>query len=76
MVPLVIFQQNLKEVPDICAPALNDIWNKEITTQKSFSNNLKLVDVTPMFKKGDASRLKNYRPVRPLLVEMLFLIIF
>ena len=48
---------------DICAPALNDIWNNEIITQKSFPNNLKLVDVTPVFKKEDASLLKNYRPV-------------
>ena len=46
----------LKEVSDICAPALNDIWNNEIITQKSFNflfpNNLKLADVTPVFKKG------------------------
>ena len=32
----------LKEVSDICAPALNDIWNNEIITQKCFPNNLKL----------------------------------
>ena len=36
----------LKEVSDICAPALNDIWNNEIITQKYFPNNLKLADVT------------------------------
>ena len=41
----------LKEVSDICAPALNDIWNNEIITQKCFPNNLKLADVTPVFKK-------------------------
>ena len=28
----------LKEVSDICAPALNDIWNNEIITQKLFSS--------------------------------------
>ena len=50
----------LKEVSDICASALNNIWNKEIITQKSFPNNLKLADVTPVFKKEDASLLKNY----------------
>ena len=50
----------LKEVADICAPELNDIWNKEIITQKSFPNNLKLADVTHVFKKEDASLLKNY----------------
>ena len=32
----------LKEVSDICAPALNDTWNNEIITQKCFPNNLKL----------------------------------
>ena len=56
----------LKEVSDICSPALNDIWNNEIITQKSFPNNLKLADVTPVFKKEDASLLKNYRPVSVL----------
>ena len=27
----------LKEVSDICAPALNDIWDNEIITHKNFS---------------------------------------
>ena len=58
----------LKEVSDIYAPALNDIWNNEIITQKCFPNNLKLADVTTVFKKEDASLLKNYRPVSVLLV--------
>ena len=50
----------LKEVSDICAPALNDIWNNEITTQKCFPNNLlRQMDVTPVFKKEKASLLKN-----------------
>ena len=44
---------------DICAPALNDIRNNEMITQKYFPNNLKLVDVTPVFKKEDASLLKE-----------------
>ena len=47
---------------NICAPALNDIWNNEIITQKCFPNNPKVGDVTPVFKKEDASLLKNYRP--------------
>ena len=54
------YPKRLEEVPDICSPALNDIWNNEIMTQKSFPNNLKLADVTPVFKKEDASLLKNY----------------
>ena len=36
---------------DICTPPLNKIWNKEIITQKSLPNNLKLAGVTPVFKK-------------------------
>ena len=56
----------LKEMSNICLPALNDIWNKEIVTQKSFPNNLKLADVTPVFKKEDASWLQNCRPVSVL----------
>ena len=58
----------LKEVSDICAPALNDIWNKEIIPQKGFANNVKLADVTPAFKNEAASLLRNYRPVRFLRV--------
>ena len=56
----------LKEVCDICAPALNDLWNNEIITQKSFPNNLKLVDLTSVFKKEDTSLIKNYRRVSVL----------
>ena len=51
---------------DICATALIGIWNQEIITQQSFPNNLKLADVTPVFKKEDASLLKNFRPVSVL----------
>ena len=56
----------LKEVSDICAPALNYILNNEIITHKCFPNNLKFADVTPVFKKADASLLKNYRLVSVL----------
>ena len=56
----------LEEVSDICAPPLNDIWNKELITQKSFPNDLKLANLTPVFKKDDASLLKNYRQVSVL----------
>ena len=52
MVPLVIY---------ISLLILNDIWNNEIIIEKRFPNDLKLSDVTPVFKKEDASLLKNYR---------------
>ena len=48
---------------DIGTPSLDNIWNNKIITQKGFLNNLKLADVTPVFKKQDACLLKNYRPV-------------
>ena len=51
---------------DTCAPTLKDIWNNEIITQKSSPNDLKLADVTPVFKKDDALLLKYYRPVSVL----------
>ena len=41
MVALVIPTRLLKEVPDICPPALNDISNKDIAIQKTFPNNPK-----------------------------------
>ena len=44
----------LKEVSDICAPALNDTWNNEIIKQKCFPNNPQLADVTLVFKQDDA----------------------
>ena len=50
----------------ISALPLNDIRNKEVITQKSLPNNLKLADATPVFKKQDVSLLKNYRPVSAL----------
>ena len=63
-----ILTKLLKEVSNICAPTSNGIWNNEVITQKCFPNNLKLADVTPVFKKEDASLLKNYRPVSVLQV--------
>ena len=58
----------LKQVSDICAPTSNDICNNEIIPQNCFPNNLELADVTLVFKKEDASLLKNYRPVSVLAV--------
>ena len=38
---------------DICSPVLATIWNEEILLNKSFPENLKLADVSPVFKKKD-----------------------
>ena len=66
IVALLISQKKTFKRSDICAPVLNDVWNKKIITQQSFPNNLKLADVTLVLKKEDVSLLKNYRPVTVL----------
>ena len=40
----------IKEFSDVCAPVLNNIWNEEIISQQRFPHNLKIADVTPVFK--------------------------
>ena len=37
----------------ICNPILANIWNDEILFNKNFPENLKLPDVSPVFKKKD-----------------------
>ena len=49
---------------DICAAPLNNIWNTEIIAEKSFPNNFRLLDLTPVFKKKDL--LRNYTSVSAL----------
>ena len=50
----------LKDNSDICCPVLmeliNDAFNKIV-----FPDELKVADVTPVFKKDDATNVKNYR---------------
>ena len=53
----------MKEVTDIIGPVLTEIWNTETKSRKIFPKNLKLADVTPVFKKDDNTLVKNYRPV-------------
>ena len=43
-----------------------DIWNIRIVRNKIFPINLKLADISPIFKKDDATLVKNYRPVSVL----------
>ena len=57
---------HLKEVSEVSAPCLKNIWNIEIVSQQKFSDNLKLADVTPVFTKDDTNLTKNYRPVSVL----------
>ena len=55
--------KHLKGTSDICSELLKNIWNEEIINNKIFPSNLKLANITPILKKGDATLSKNYRPV-------------
>ena len=57
--------KHLKESSDICGPVLQNLINKSIGNNE-FPNELKLADITPIFKKDDATSVKNYRPVSVL----------
>ena len=48
---------------DICHHNLANIWNEEIWLNKNFPENLKLADVSPIFKMKDKTFVGNYRPV-------------
>ena len=58
--------RRLKDAPDICSPILANIWNEEILLNKIFPENLKLADVSPIFKKKGKSFVENFRPVSVL----------
>ena len=42
------------------------IWNTEIIKNKIFPTNLKVSDISPIFKKEDSTLVKNYRPISVL----------
>ena len=57
----------LKEISIECGPYLARIWNEEVVGLNKFPKDLKLAaDVTPIFKKDNATQIKNYRPVSVL----------
>ena len=55
----------LKENSDICSSSILRIVNNGINVSH-FPDELKLADVTPVFKKEDPTNVKNYRPVSVL----------
>ena len=55
----------LKEHSDVCSPILKELINYTFKNNE-FPDKLKLADVTPVFKKDDATNVKNYRPISVL----------
>ena len=55
-------QKLLKSTETICCETLQTIFNNCLI-KPEFPNELKLAEVTPILKKEDPSRVKNYRPV-------------
>ena len=65
--------KRLKEVVDIVAQPLTDIWKFEIVRGRKFASQLKLADITPLHKKLETINKENYRPVSLLpVVSKLF----
>ena len=55
--------KQLKETMDIICEPLKNIWNNEIIQNKIFPKNLKLADITPIFKALETILVENYRPI-------------
>ena len=55
----------LKENSDICSTVLHKLINTSITSG-TFPDQLKIADISPVFKKDDATNAKNYRPISVL----------
>ena len=55
--------KQLKQTIDIICEPLKNIWRDEIILNKKFPTNLKLADITPIFKTLETIFVENYRPV-------------
>ena len=55
----------LKESIECCSDILQNLFNKTLSNKES-PDELKLADVTPIYKKDDLNKSKNYRPVSVL----------
>ena len=58
----------LIETREIVSMPLAEIWNAELIKNHTFSNRLKLGDITPVFKALQNTIKKNYRPITVLIV--------
>ena len=45
----------LKKVSEVTVPCLTNIWNTHIISDQTFPDNLKLADISPVFKKEDSN---------------------
>ena len=54
--------KHLQDCLDVCKSTLHQIINESLTNNK-FPDDLKLADVTPVFKSEDKTNVKNYRPI-------------
>ena len=55
--------KQLKQVIDIVVDLLMEIRNVEIVQHKNYPGNLKLADISPIYKKVEKSLVDNYMPV-------------
>ena len=61
----------LKSSSEICNKVLTNIWNFEILENHNFSNKLKLVNITPVYKKNDRTLVENYRHLSVYFLQFL-----
>ena len=45
----------LKKVSEVTIPCLTNIWNTLIISDQTYPDNLKLADISPVFKKEDSN---------------------
>ena len=55
----------LKESRECCSDILQQLFNNTFSNQE-FPDELNLADVTPMYKKDNSNKSKNYSPVSVL----------
>ena len=63
----------LKQCSDVCNAILRDIWNFEILEKQNFPQNLKLADITTVYKKKDSTLVDNHQSVHVFPTVITFL---
>ena len=56
----------MQDCLDVCSQTLHKIINESLTINNKFPDELKLAEVTPVFKSEDKTNAKNYRPISVL----------